>query len=56
MSRPKGIPNNVINTLEPTSLLSVEERIIFLATLIVDKIQEDQIKGSPQLKKMRVAQ
>ncbi len=50
MGRIKGILNKKSYTRPITSTLSIEERICFLANLIIDKMLEDQRNGSVILK------
>lgn len=50
MSRPKGSKNKEQKLATPdTVLFSTEERIMFLADIIVDRIAEDEAKGFPLL-------
>lgn len=45
MARPKGAKNKEARPLAPASCLAPEQRIIFLANAIVDKLIEDQAIG-----------
>ncbi|HUD44623.1 MAG TPA: hypothetical protein VMR41_03730 [Patescibacteria group bacterium] len=50
MARLKGSLNKKSNTRPVTSTLSLDERIRFLANLIIDKMLEDQRNGCVILK------
>ncbi len=50
MTRTKGAKNKNTDALPHYAKLPVEERLQFLATLIVDRIQSDQQSGSKLLK------
>ncbi len=50
MSRPKGSKNRN-SSAQPTHVtLPTEQRIVVIANLIVDRILEDQERGSPLFK------
>ena len=52
MGRIKGTKNKNLDTRPIVSLLSPQERIHFLANLIIDKILEDQRNGQVVLHKI----
>lgn len=54
MGRPKGSKNKDPKILVPTSLLSPEERVTFLACLIVDRIAKYRRNGALVLEKTKV--
>lgn len=54
MSRPKGTHNKRLADTPPTLALTIEERIAFLANLIVDRVEQDKKDGQPLLKKLEV--
>ncbi len=53
MGRIKGSINKTSGIRPKTSLLSSEERIKFLANIIIDRIVEDQKDGQPLLNKIK---
>lgn len=53
MSRPKGSKNQQAIATPDTVQFSVEERIKFIADLIVDRIAEDEADGFSLLKKIQ---
>jgi len=53
MGRLKGSTNKISCIRPKTSLLSSEERIKFLANIIIDRIVEDQKNGLPLLNKIK---
>jgi hypothetical protein len=53
MGRPKGSINKTSGIRPKTSLLSSEERIKFLANIIIDRIVEDEKNGQPLLNKIK---
>jgi hypothetical protein len=50
MSRPIGSKNKNARLFSPSSYMTSEERIEFLANIIVDRIMEDQSSGQKLLK------
>lgn len=54
MARPKGSKNKDGAAVQPASLLTPEERIVFLATVIAEHIAEDQANGQALLKQLGV--
>lgn len=56
MGRLKGSLNNKSNVRPVVSTLSPQERILYLANLIIDKIIEDQKNGQEILKKINYKQ
>lgn len=50
MARLKGSKNKISTIRPSTSCLSTQERIRFLANLIIDRILEDQRNGQTLLK------
>lgn len=56
MARPKGSKNKSSSSLPWPMALSTEERIDFLANIIIDTIIEDERQGSPVLKKIEAEQ
>jgi len=52
MGRVKGSKNKNTEPRPATSSLSTEERILFLANLIIDRIQEDRKNGGILLRKI----
>ena len=55
MSRPIGSKNNQALATPDTLQFSVEERIAFLADLIVTRIAEDEADGFPLLREIEEA-
>ena len=55
MSRPKGSKNRNSSAPPEYTTLSVEERLVVIANLIVDRIVEDQQHGSPLLEQLTAA-
>jgi hypothetical protein len=53
MGRLKGSTNKISGIRPKTSLLSSEERIKFLANIIIDRIVDDQKNGEPLLNKIK---
>ena len=53
MGRLKGSINKTSGIRPKTSLLSSEERIKFLANIIIDRIVDDQKNGEPLLNKIK---
>jgi hypothetical protein len=53
MGRLKGSTNKISGIRPKTSLLSSEERIKFLANIIIDRIVEDEKNGQPLLNKIK---
>lgn len=53
MSRPKDSKNQQAIATPETVLLSTEERILFIAGLIADRIAEDEADGFPLLKEIQ---
>ena len=53
MGRLKGSTNKISGIRPKTSLLSSEERIKFLANIIIDRIVEDQKNGQLLLNKIK---
>ena len=53
MGRLKGSLNKTSGIRPKTSLLSSEERIKFLANIIIDRIVDDQKNGEPLLNKIK---
>ena len=56
MSRPKGSKNKNSSAVPWPMNLSTEERINFLANIIIDTVIEDEKQGSPLLKKIEAEQ
>lgn len=52
MPRPKGSKNKHSATIPLYTALSLEERLILLANLIVERIVEDQAAGGELLQKI----
>jgi hypothetical protein len=50
MARLKGSTNKNISVQPATISLSTEERLVFLANIIVDRIMDDQLSGQKLLK------
>ena len=53
MPRPKGSKNKPANNLPPSSLLSPKERVVFIAELIVERMNRDQSLGQTALKQAK---
>ena len=53
MSRPKGVKNLVAVVLPDICTLSPEERIEFLANLMIDRILDDQATGKKLFRKVK---
>lgn len=54
MSRPKGSKNRYVKNLPPSALLSSNDRIIFLANIIIDRLKRDQVLGRMVVERSRV--
>jgi len=52
MSRPIGSKNKDAKLLTPSSYLTPQERLEFLANIIVDRIMEDRSGGQKLLKRI----
>lgn len=52
MSRPKGSKNSQSLATPDTVQFTTEQRIVFIANLIVDRILEDLAKDQPLLKEI----
>lgn len=53
MSRPKGSKNQQAIATPDTVQFSTEERILFIASLIADRIADDEADGFPLLKEIQ---
>ena len=53
MSRPKGRTNKQALATPDTVQFTTEERILFIAELVADRIAEDEADGFPLLKKIQ---
>lgn len=53
MARIKGSPNKQQSPPPITVTLTTDERITYLANLIIDRILEDQLKNRPLLRKVQ---